>query len=493
MLFNSFNFLIFFPVVTAVYFLLPHSWRWIWLLAASCFFYMFFIPAYIFILLITILIDYFAGRMIVRSAGLKRKVYLIVSIVSTCLVLFVFKYYDFFIGNFDSLATFLHWNYSLRLLHIILPIGLSFHTFQSLSYVIEVYFGRQEPEKHFGIYALYVMFYPQLVAGPIERPQHMLPQFHEEKKFDYGLAVSGLRQMLMGMFKKIFLADRLAILVNSVYAHPTDFHGLTLVISTVLFAFQIYFDFSGYSDIALGSARVMGFKLMTNFNRPYFSSSIAEFWRRWHISLSTWFRDYVYMPLGGNRVTKGRWVLNIMLTFVISGFWHGAAWTFVIWGFLHGAFLVIEAGLARIIDRLGKGIKKFFTFIFRHVGTFFTFLAVCFAWIFFRAQSWADAVYIIRNLFTGAGQQLSYLADFFHGRAGLSATLNIFWPGVSQLDFIIAIVSIILFLLFEGNFEFWHRKFNGSKTFRWAVYYSAIVLILYFGIFDNSQFIYFQF
>ena len=493
MLFNSFTFLIFFPVVTGVYFLLSHRWRWLWLLLASCFFYMFFIPAYILILAVTILIDYVAGIYIARSVGSKKRLYLIISIVSTCLVLFVFKYFNFFIGNINALADLLHWNYSLSLLNIILPIGLSFHTFQSLSYVIEVYRGRQAPEKHFGIYSLYVMFYPQLVAGPIERPQHMLPQFHEEKKFDRGLAVSGLRQILLGMFKKVFIADRLAILVNSVYSDPTDFHGFALIFATILFAFQIYFDFSGYSDIALGTARVMGFRLMTNFNRPYFSSSIGEFWRRWHISLSTWFRDYVYIPLGGNRVSKKRWVINILLTFIISGFWHGAAWTFVIWGALHGLFLILEACLAPLGKRLSGLCGRFLAACGRKIATVLTFTLVCFAWIFFRAQSLADAGYVIKNLFVGAGQQTAYLVSFLKGQAGLAATLNGIWPGVAQMDFLIAVASIILFLIFEGNLELWRRKFEAHKLFRWAVYYLAILLILYFGVFDNSQFIYFQF
>jgi alginate O-acetyltransferase complex protein AlgI len=493
MLFNSFNFLIFFPVVTGVYFMLPYRWRWLWLLLASCFFYMFFIPAYILILAITILIDYFAGIYIAKSAGKKRKLYLIISIISTCLVLFVFKYFNFFIGNINTIAGLLHWNYSLSLLNIILPIGLSFHTFQSLSYVIEVYRGRQTAEKHFGIYALYVMFYPQLVAGPIERPQNMLPQFHAEKKFDYNLVVSGLGQMLLGLFKKIFLADRLAILVNSVYNNPTDFHGLTLITATVLFAFQIYFDFSGYSDIALGAARVMGFKLMDNFNRPYFSSSVGEFWRRWHISLSTWFRDYVYIPLGGSRVSKWRWVLNIMITFIISGFWHGAAWTFVIWGALHGMFLVVETGLFFLAGKITKVSRKFLGICSRLLATILTFTAVCFAWIFFRAQSLSDASYIIKNLFNGLGQQLVYLVALFRGQSGLSETLDRLWPGVAQIDLLIAIVSIFAFLLFEGNLEFWHKRFVHSRVFRWAIYISVIMLILYFGVFDNSQFIYFQF
>src|ERR1700682_2673199 len=302
MLFNSVAFVIFFPVVTALYFGLPHRHRWALLLAASCVFYMVFIPAYILILGVTIIIDYWAGIQIEKSAGRLRTFYLVLSIISTCMVLFVFKYSDFFLGNVNALASFLHWDYSLKLLHIILPIGLSFHTFQSLSYVIEVYRGHQTSERHFGIYALYVMFYPQLVAGPIERPQHLLHQFYEYHPFVYSRVTSGLRLMTWGMFKKVVIADRLAGFVGNAYSHPRDFEGHTLLIATLFFAFQIYCDFSGYSDIALGAAEVMGFSLMKNFDQPYSALSVGEFWRRWHISLSTWFRDYVYVSLRGNRV-----------------------------------------------------------------------------------------------------------------------------------------------------------------------------------------------
>jgi len=306
MLFNSLTFAIFFPIVTGLYFLLPYRWRTWMLLLASCAFYMAFIPIYILILFVTILIDYAAGIYIEQSQGRKRKLWLIASIASTCLVLFVFKYFDFASQNLSALARFLDWNYPVKVLNIILPIGLSFHTFQSLSYVIEVYRGHQKAERRFGIYALYVMFYPQLVAGPIERPQNLLHQFDEDHHFDYDRTASGLRLMAWGLFKKIVIADRLAIYVNAVYATPREFSALQLLAATFFFAYQIYCDFSGYSDIAIGSARIMGFKLMTNFDRPYSAKSIGEFWRRWHISLSTWFKDYVYVSMGGSRVSRWR-------------------------------------------------------------------------------------------------------------------------------------------------------------------------------------------
>ena len=289
MLFNSPLFLVFFISVFGFYFGIPQRFRWLILLIASCFFYMAFIPVYILILVAVIIIDFFAGIEIEKSVGKKKRFFLLLSIFSNIGILFVFKYFNFFHANFDALAHLLHWNYSLPTLSLLLPIGLSFHTFQSLSYIIEVYRGNQKAEKHFGIYALYVMFFPQLVAGPIERPQNLLPQFHNPKEFNASRAVSGLRLMLFGFFKKIVIADNAAILVNFVYARSHESAGWPLILATFFFAWQIYGDFSGYSDVARGAARVFGFELMKNFDRPYFSKSISEFWRRWHISLCTWF------------------------------------------------------------------------------------------------------------------------------------------------------------------------------------------------------------
>jgi alginate O-acetyltransferase complex protein AlgI len=306
MLFNSIDFLIFFPAVTILYFLLPHKFRWSLLLVSSCVFYMFFIPKYIIILAFTITIDYFAGIFLEKIKEDKRRIFLIISIISNIGILFVFKYFNFFNFNIHKVAEFLHWNYSFEGLKIILPIGLSFHTFQSLSYIIEIYIGKQKAEKNFGIFALYVMFYPQLVAGPIERPQNVLHQFHEKHSFDFEQLVDGLKIILWGLFKKVVIADRLSLFVNQVYGNPESHKGIQFIIATIFFGFQIYCDFSGYSDIAIGSAKVMGFKLMVNFNRPYLSKSISEFWTRWHISLSSWFRDYVYIPLGGNRAARSR-------------------------------------------------------------------------------------------------------------------------------------------------------------------------------------------
>jgi D-alanyl-lipoteichoic acid acyltransferase DltB (MBOAT superfamily) len=325
MVFNSFAFFVFFPTVTALYFALAHRYRWILLLAASCAFYMFFVPKYILILGFTIVVDYIAGIWIERASGGRRKGLLVASLVANIGVLAVFKYFNFLNDNVAALAGFLGWNYSVQSLSWILPIGLSFHTFQAMSYTIEVYRGRQRAERHFGIYALYVMFYPQLVAGPIERPQNLIHQFYEVHAIDYARVTSGLKLMAWGLFKKAVVADRLAWVVNLVYGEPSRFSGPVLAVATVFFAFQILCDFSGYSDIAVGSARVMGFRLRRNFDSPYQSRTTAEIWRRWHMSLSSWFRDHVFRPLmdalGGGPRNFAVYAAAVGVTFLLSGLW----------------------------------------------------------------------------------------------------------------------------------------------------------------------------
>lgn len=489
MLFNSFAFLLFFPVVTGLYFVLPHRFRWMMLLAASVVFYMAFIPAYILVLAAAIVIDYAAAIWIERTEDRKRrKAYLVISILSTCLLLFVFKYFNFFNTNLANLASILHWNYPIKALHLILPIGLSFHTFQSLSYVIEVYRGRQKTERHFGIYSLYVMFYPQLVAGPIERPQNLLHQFYERHAFEYARVTDGLKLMAWGLFKKIVIADRLAVVVSQVYGNPHAHAGVGLLVATVFFAFQIYCDFSGYSDIAIGAAKVMGFRLMQNFNKPYFSKSISEFWSRWHISLSTWFRDYVYIPLGGNRVAKWRWSLNLLISFLLSGLWHGANWTYVVWGGLNGLYLVssiwTRGARASIVSRLG--LLKLPTLLkILRVGA--TFALTSFAWIFFRAASLADAAYIVTHLFTNIASNLNP-SVLLHTLGGL---------GLQRREFAIAIAAVAVLLgidLLDRANRLPVALGRLPSWMRWAFWYAMVMGIVYFGEFAGArQFIYFQF
>ncbi len=480
MLFNSLEFLIFFPVVTVLYFLLPHKIRWFLLLISSCIFYMAFVPKYILILGVTIVVDYFAGIIISRMQGYNKRIFLIVSLITNIGLLFVFKYFNFFNENIKHLADLLNWNYPIASLSIILPIGLSFHTFQSMSYIIEVYRGKQQPEKHFGIYALYVMYYPQLVAGPIERPQNMLWQFHKEYKFDAQRVSDGLKLMAWGLFKKVVIADNLALVVNSVYGNPTAVNGFSLVIATYFFAFQIFCDFSGYTDIARGASRVMGIELMQNFKRPYFSKTISEFWRRWHISLSSWFTDYVYIPLGGNRCAKWKWFRNTMIVFLLSGLWHGANWTYVIWGGLNGFYLVFAIISKDIRGKITKwtGIDKFPN-INKMVKVFCTFNLICFSWVFFRASSFTQAITIIKRIF----MDFSLKIDI--GRAGVSRYQLVLCCGV--IAFLLAVQ------LLQRNRKIVNELNTRHVAFRWVIYYSALILFIIFGVFNTNSFIYFQF
>jgi len=481
MLFNSVGFLIFFPAIALLFYSLPHKFRWLMLLIASCLFYMSFIPIYIFVLFATITVDYIAGILIENSQNTRRKqIYLSLSIFFTVLILFIFKYFNFFNANISGIASFFHWNYPIGLLRLILPIGLSFHTFQSLSYVIEVYRGNQKAEHNFGIYSLYVMFFPQLVAGPIERPQHLLHQFYEEHKVNSHNIKEGLRQMLGGYFKKVVIADRLAAVVNTVYGNPTSYTGLTLILATVLFAFQIYCDFAGYSDIAIGCAKAMGFTLMRNFNRPYLSKSISEFWNRWHISLSSWLKDYIYIPLGGNRVAIPRWCANVLITFLVSGLWHGANWTYILWGALFGIYLVASrltqgarGNLANAVHldrhpRVYDSLAMLATFTFVNIG-----------WVLFRASSMTDAVYILTHMLKGISLDRT--------------ALNI---GSSLPELIVSITLILVLIAYElmqDRVDIIARLKAKPKWLRWSVYYALIVLILLLGQFGTRQFIYFQF
>jgi alginate O-acetyltransferase complex protein AlgI len=497
MLFNSVEFLVFFPSVTLLYFILPHRFRWLHLLIASCVFYTAFIPVYILILLFTIIVDYFAGMLIESAEGRKRKLFLVMSIIANVGVLAVFKYFNFLIDNMNAVLNLLHWNTELPFLSIILPIGLSFHTFQAMSYTIEVYRGRQKAERHFGIYALYVMFYPQLVAGPIERPQNLIHQFREEHTFDYDRVTSGLKLMMWGMFKKVVIADRLAVSVNDVYSRPLDFQGLPLMAATILFAFQIFCDFSGYSDIAIGSARVMGFKLIRNFDRPYFSKSISEFWKRWHISLSSWFRDYLYIALGGNRCAIPRWYLNLFIVFLVSGLWHGASWNFVIWGSLHGTFLVAAIVVEPVRNKVYHVFGMYrFPNIIRLWKIGLTFLLVTFAWIFFRALSFNDAWYIVTHLWSSS-HSIYHARDYFgnilnRDLYGLD-TVRTFYKGTDWILIFIAVGLMESVHWLQRNKNPLLILSSKPAYVRWLVYYSLGLSIIFFGVFEKTQFIYFQF
>lgn len=493
MLFNSIHFCLFFFFVTSAYFLFPHRFRWALLLMASCYFYAVFKPIYILILLVTIVVDYNAGFLIQSSQGWKRKMWLIISIIANIGFLVFFKYFNFLNENLTNLLGLAHVENPVPFLDIILPVGLSFHTFQALSYTIEVYRGNHPVEKHFGIYALYVMFYPQLVAGPIERPQNVLHQFHERHFFQLDEVIIGLRKMAWGMFKKVVVADRLAQYVNQVYGNPFDYQGIPLIIATTLFAFQIYCDFSGYSDIALGSARVMGFRLMKNFDRPYFALSIAEFWKRWHISLSTWFRDYLYIPLGGNRVRRSRWYFNLFITFLISGIWHGASWNFVIWGALHGTYLILALVCKPFWDWVGQFIGNFgSSWLWKAFNWIGTFVLVCLAWIFFRANHFSDAWYILTHL----DHQISEGIKAIIWNSG-NLRDHFLYAEKSKYHLFLGLagIAIIIFVEFFQSKGSVQKRLDSFPTWaRWLIYFVFAWYFILFGVFGaNLQFTYFQF
>ncbi|MFC1677254.1 MBOAT family O-acyltransferase [Planctomycetota bacterium] len=486
MLFNSIGFLAFFTIIVAVYYRLDHSQRWKLLLAGSYYFYMCWRPAYIILIIISTLIDYYCGLgMGKASDNKKRKLYLILSLCSNLGLLFTFKYLNFFGWTVKCFLGYSQVEAAAPILNVLLPVGISFYTFQKLSYIIDVYRRNIAPEKRLGIFALYVSFFPQLVAGPIERSTRLIPQFDNRVKFNYNCVASGLKLMLWGMFKKVVIADNLSQFVEPVYSNPASFAGPSFVIATVFFAFQIYCDFSGYTDIAIGSARVLGFDLMKNFNRPYFARSITEFWRRWHISLSTWFRDYLYIPLGGNRVRPTRNYINLFIVFVLCGLWHGANWTFVIWGTLHGLYLVFEkltsgrrASLAKnlSLEKIGPLLKVLQVLI--------TFALVCFAWIFFRAKNLDDAWYIVTHLLSGWDSVL------------IAHDLQ---PVLILGSYKFFVTTLILIGLME-TVHLIQRKGSVMEILnqkpiwlRWSVYYLLVIGIMLLGNFNSQEFIYFQF
>jgi len=435
-----------------------------------------FIPVYILILFFTIVIDYCAGILIEEAPSSRRKLYLALSIIANVGVLAFFKYYNFFIDNMNELLSLQGSASTMSYLKIILPIGLSFHTFQAMSYTFEVYYGRQKAERHFGIYSLYVMYYPQLVAGPIERPQNILDQFRIPQIFISKRVTSGLILMVWGMIKKVVIADKLAFFSDRMFEHPEQYSGPSTLIGVLFFSFQIYCDFSGYSDIARGASRVMGIELLVNFKQPYFAKSIHEFWQRWHISLSTWFRDYLYIPLGGNRKGKLIWIRNLMIVFVISGLWHGASWNYIIWGALHGVFTV-----GYLLFFINNKKSKFN--IPTLLGWATTFILVSLAWVFFRANTLGDAIAVLLQL--------------SHGWENLSAlTLSQVGMGYPAYTLILSIFLIIILMCIEwisSKEDIEEIILRQVRYKRYAIYYTAFIVLYLLGIYKQSSFIYFQF
>ena len=472
MLFNSFEFLLFFPSVCIIFYALRRAkYQNIFLLLASYYFYMKWKPVYAVLILTSTAITYGCGLFVEKYQGNKRKqkAFLVTSLVINLAILFVFKYFNFINESLFNVLELLGVRWTVPNLDILLPVGISFYTFQALGYSIDVYRGTIKAEKNFFTYALFVSFFPQLVAGPIERAKNLLPQFHEEHPFNYDNAVEGCKMMLWGYFMKLCVADRLAEYVDAVYNNVAQHNGNSLILATVFFTFQIYCDFGGYSLIARGAAKVMGFNLMENFHRPYLALSIKEFWKRWHISLSTWFMDYVYIPLGGNRVRYARHLTNLMITFLVSGIWHGANWTFVLWGLWHGVFICLDNLYRHYFGKMkqNKPIAKL-------ISIAVVFLIACFGWIFFRANTVDDAFNIISKIFT------EHSGIFINNRS-----LMVF----SFMSLFILIAKDIKDE-YSLKFNFMHSKYC---IVRYISYIALVFYILLYGVYNGGQFIYFQF
>ncbi len=480
MTFNSWEFLLFYPIVLLLYFTLPKKCRWPMLLASSYFFYMCYQPQLVFLIFGTTLISWISAKTIERTKRRAvRKLALAVTLVVSLGVLFFYKYFDFLsesiFGIFDK---------DPIVLNLILPVGISFYTFQTLSYVIDVYRGDVKTEKNFFFYALFVSFFPQLVAGPIERPGNLIPQLREPHGWSSFDAKKGSKQMLMGFFKKVCIADTVSVFVDSIYNSPETATALGIIIATVLFAIQIYCDFSGYTDIAIGASRIMGIRLMKNFDHPYSATSIKEFWSRWHISLSSWFKDYLYIPLGGSRTSKPRHLFNLFVVFLVSGLWHGAAWTFVVWGALHGFYQIVGSLTAKhrdaLVERLGFSKTSLPVVWTRRV---ITFTLVSFAWLFFRAASLSDAGVLLSRLFGGAGS--------------ISETFTAM--GITPVNALLVIVSVAVLVICD-RFLTYEDTDDSSSFFMLKqgafIYFIWVILICWALLLSkdmSSTFIYFQF
>ena len=485
MLFNSLPFLIFFPCVFVLYYALPFRLRKYMLLIASYYFYMCWKPEFIVLILLSTLVDYFCGLGMVRYPGRKRWL-LATSLVMNLGLLFFFKYLNFFGETLTALCRAVSIPFSAPALNIILPVGISFYTFQTLSYTIDVYKGRLKPERDFVTFALFVSFFPQLVAGPIEKASNLLPQLKVEHPFDYKNVTWGAKLMVWGFFKKMVVADQLAVLiVDPVYLHLGDYEGGILIVATCAFAFQIYCDFGGYSDIARGCARMMGIRLMENFRRPYFAVSVTDFWRRWHISLTSWFREYIYIPLGGNRRGAAKKCLFVWITFTLSGLWHGAEWSFVLWGVLYALLMDLEFLLG-----VGKPRK-------RHPAVhmlqcLITFLIVCFLWVFFRATNIGEALYVVRHSLWGIGSPVLYC------RTAVDQLFTALGLGMAEIVMLLGtLLLLFLFDLADERRDTIAMVSSWPAAVRWACYLGLVLIVLVFGVYgpryDVRAFAYFDF
>ena len=478
MLFNSFAYLIFLPTVVLFYFSLQPRYRNLFLLGASFFFYMYWRWEYIFLILFENSINFYAGRRIGTALNDKdKKKWLIFALVTNLGLLFFFKYFNFALTSLTPLAQVFNPGVQPHIVNIILPIGISFHTFTTLSYTMDVYRKKHQVENSFVKFSLYVTFFPLLLAGPIERATNLLDQFSTKKNFSSEQLIEGCKLIIWGLFKKVVIADRLAIYVNQIYGNPHSYSGSTLLLATMFFAFQIYCDFSGYTDIATGSARILGFRLMQNFNLPYMADSIGNFWKRWHISLSSWFADYLYKPLGGNRVSKSRWMLNIFIVFAVSGLWHGANWTFIIWGALHGFYYLLEYMGSLLLKFVGLEQRVTRSKIMHKLRIVAVFFLVLIAWVFFRSINIQDAFYITSHMFTGLNR-MPYL-----GSSAFDTVLNFT---------LILLLYTIQILQYKGLFSIYYTPSQTSPYLRYLGYAILLLLIGLLGV-NSREFIYFQF
>ena len=488
MLFNSFEFLLFFPAVLAVYYAAPRVTRIFVLLVASYAFYMAWRPELILLIAGSTLVDYVAARNIgATESRSRRRAWLTLSLSVNLGLLFLFKYAGFATREANELLEALGVAGRVPVLDLPLPVGISFYTFQTLSYTINVFFRRATVERNAGAFALYVAYFPQLVAGPIERSGRLLPQLKDLPPLDAQRCVSGLRLALWGMFKKVVIADRLAVLVDLVYGSPGAYTDEALGLATIFFAFQIYCDFSGYSDIAIGISRVIGVDLMTNFRRPYLALGVRDFWRRWHISLSTWFRDYLYIPLGGSQLPLVRWALVVLFVFLVSGLWHGANWTFVVWGGIHGTLLVLE-GL--VGDRARTWAEKLPMAggLLRGLMRPATFLVVLVAWVFFRAESVSDGFLIVERM-----AHVPYEALLGEGASLAWLETDAKRLGLAGFELGLAVVAILGLVAAELVRELRGRPWNPPTWLQWSADYAGLLGILVLGRFSENAFIYFQF
>lgn len=501
MLFNSFDYIIFFPPVAVIYYCLPHAFRWAWLLASSCFFYMMFAPWFIVPLLVSGLFVYGMAFLIGQGTG-RRGLYFCMGLAVPLALLALFKYTPFFDSAIAQAATLLHLNYPHHIIGWIVPAGISYYTLHCISYIADVRRRVCKPERHAGIFILYLVFFPKIIAGPIERPL-LLDRFRERHTVDYRMITGGLKLMALGYFKKLVIADRAGMIVNEVYGHPDHYLGVHILLATLLFALQIYADFSGYTDIARGSAGVLGFRLSENFSRPYSSLSLTDFWRRWHISLTSWLRDYVYIPMGGNRVPVIKRYLNIFITFLASGLWHGAGMTYIAWGGLHGLFMIVGMATVKFRDALSRraGLDRM-PRLQTLLKTTVTCALICFAWIFFRAESIADAfdfihriaygtVDIIAALINNDTAYLKTVTDIARKNTILGFSRETYRPEILILTLSAAGLWLINKKGTAGDVV--DALSRSSVFLRWLVYTLLIVVILYFGMFTQEQFIYFRF